>query len=41
MSEITSVRIDGATGIKLFNTRAAKATARIAGKGHSTVGTGR
>jgi cyclohexanone monooxygenase len=38
MSEIMPIRIDGATGIKLFNTRAGKATARIAGKGYSPVG---
>jgi len=32
-----AIRIDPATGRKLFDTRAAKATDRIAGKGYSTV----
>jgi cyclohexanone monooxygenase len=32
-----SIRIDPATGLKLFNTRAAKATEKIAGKGYSPV----
>ena len=32
-----SIRIDAATGQKLFNTRAAKATDRIAGKGYSII----
>ena len=32
-----SIRIDPATGLKIFNTRAAKATDKIAGKGYSTV----
>jgi cyclohexanone monooxygenase len=31
------IRIDEATGLKLFNTRAAKATEKIAGKGYSPV----
>jgi cyclohexanone monooxygenase len=31
------IRIDEATGLKLFNTRAAKATEKIAGKGYSAV----
>jgi cyclohexanone monooxygenase len=31
------IRIDAATGLKLFDTRAAKATERIAGKGYSAV----
>ncbi len=31
------IRIDEATGLKLFNTRAAKATDKIAGKGYSPV----
>ncbi|HTO58259.1 MAG TPA: NAD(P)/FAD-dependent oxidoreductase, partial [Pseudomonadales bacterium] len=33
----TAIRIDEATGRKLFDTRAAKATERIAGKGYSIV----
>ena len=33
----TSIRIDPATGRKTFNTRAAKATEKIAGKGYSPV----
>jgi cyclohexanone monooxygenase len=33
----TAIRIDPATGTKLFNTRAAKATDRIKGKGYSIV----
>jgi len=33
----TAVRIDPATGRKIFNTRAAKATDKIAGKGYSIV----
>ena len=32
-----SIRIDPATGRKTFNTRAAKATEKIAGKGYSPV----
>src|SRR5689334_21873870 len=32
-----AIRIDPATGLKLFNTRAAKATEKIAGKGYSPV----
>ena len=32
-----SIRIDPATGLKIFNTRAAKASDRIAGKGYSIV----
>jgi cyclohexanone monooxygenase len=32
-----AIRIDPATGLKLFDTRAAKATERIAGKGYSVV----
>ncbi len=32
-----AIRIDAATGLKLFNTRAAKASERIAGKGYSPV----
>ncbi len=32
-----AIRIDEATGLKLFNTRAAKASERIAGKGYSAV----
>ncbi len=32
-----AVRIDGATGLKIFNTRAAKATEKIAGKGYSPI----
>ena len=32
-----SIRIDPASGLKVFNTRAAKATDRIAGKGYSIV----
>ena len=32
-----AIRIDEATGLKLFNTRAAKASERIAGKGYSPV----
>ena len=31
------IRIDEATGFKFFNTRAAKATEKIAGKGYSTI----
>ncbi|HYZ21119.1 MAG TPA: NAD(P)/FAD-dependent oxidoreductase [Rhodopila sp.] len=34
---IPSVRVDEASGLKLFHTRAAKATERIAGKGYSPV----
>ena len=34
---IPAIRIDEATGLKLFNTRAAKASERIAGKGYSPV----
>jgi cyclohexanone monooxygenase len=37
MDATMPIRIDEATGLKLFNTRAAKATARIAGKGYSPV----
>jgi cyclohexanone monooxygenase len=37
MNAVTPIRIDDATGLKLFNTRAAKASDRIAGKGLSTV----
>ena len=33
----TAVRIDPVTGRKIFNTRAAKATDKIAGKGYSIV----
>jgi len=33
----TSIRTDPATGRKTFNTRAAKATEKIAGKGYSPV----
>ena len=32
-----AIRIDEATGLKLFNTRAAKASEKIAGKGYSPV----
>ena len=32
-----SIRIDETTGLKLFNTRAAKATEKIAGKGYSAI----
>ncbi|MGE0425147.1 MAG: flavin-containing monooxygenase [Reyranellaceae bacterium] len=32
-----AIRIDPATGLKLFNTRAAKATEKIAGKGYSAI----
>ena len=32
-----AIRIDETTGLKLFNTRAAKASERIAGKGYSPV----
>ncbi len=32
-----AIRTDEATGLKLFNTRAAKATEKIAGKGYSTI----
>ncbi len=32
-----TIRIDASTGLKVFNTRAAKATDRIAGKGYSIV----
>jgi cyclohexanone monooxygenase len=32
-----AVRIDPETGLKLFNTRAAKASERITGKGYSVV----
>ena len=32
-----SIRIDPASGLKIFNTRAAKATDKIAGKGYSVV----
>ena len=31
------IRIDPETGLKLFNTRAAKATDKIAGKGYSVI----
>ena len=31
------IRIDETTGLKVFNTRAAKATDKIAGKGYSTL----
>ncbi len=34
---VPAVRIDPATGHKLFNTRAAKASARIAGKGYDVL----
>ena len=33
----TPIRIDEVTGLKIFNTRAAKATEKIAGKGYSAV----
>src|SRR5258708_29874642 len=33
----SSIQTDRATGIKLFNTRAAKATEKIAGKGYSAI----
>jgi len=32
-----AIRIDEATGLKVFNTRAAKATEKIAGKGYAPV----
>ena len=32
-----AIRIDETTGLKVFDTRAAKASERIAGKGYSTV----
>ncbi|MFP6815779.1 MAG: hypothetical protein VB949_08960, partial [Pseudomonadales bacterium] len=32
-----SIRIDPASGLKIFNTRAAKATDKIAGKGYSVI----
>ncbi len=32
-----AVRIDPETGLKVFNTRAAKASEKIAGKGYSVV----
>src|SRR6202000_525141 len=32
-----SIRTDETTGLKIFNTRAAKATERIAGKGYSPI----
>jgi len=32
------IRIDDATGLKIFNTRAAKASEKIAGKGYSPIG---
>jgi cation diffusion facilitator CzcD-associated flavoprotein CzcO len=32
-----AIRVDEATGLKIFNTRAAKATEKIAGKGYSTI----
>ena len=34
---MTAIRIDPSTGLKLFDTRAAKATESIAGKGYSVV----
>jgi hypothetical protein len=37
MNVMLPVRVDEATGLKLFNTRAAKATDKIAGKGYSPV----
>jgi len=37
MNVALPIRIDEATGLKLFNTRAAKATDRITGKGYSPV----
>ena len=37
MNVMMPIRTDEATGLKLFNTRAAKATDRIAGKGYSPV----
>ena len=37
MSEIASIRIDPDSGLKLFNTRAAKASERITGQGYSLV----
>jgi cyclohexanone monooxygenase len=37
MNVMLPIRVDEATGLKLFNTRAAKATERIAGKGYSPV----
>ncbi|MEC7107492.1 MAG: hypothetical protein VXX02_11555, partial [Pseudomonadota bacterium] len=32
-----AVKVDPDTGLKIFNTRAAKATDKIAGKGYSTI----
>ena len=37
MTMTASIRVDPASGLKLFNTRAEKATDRIAGKGYSIV----
>jgi cyclohexanone monooxygenase len=37
MNVVLPIRVDQATGLKLFNTRAAKATEKIAGKGYSPV----
>ena len=37
MNVMPPVRVDEATGLRLFNTRAAKATEKIAGKGYSPV----
>src|SRR5580692_9981549 len=37
MNVTAPIRLDEETGLKLFNTRAAKATERIAGKGYSPV----
>ena len=37
MNVTPPIRIDEATGLKLFNTRAAKATDKIAGKGYSPI----
>jgi len=34
---VPAVRVDPATGHKLFNTRAARSSARIAGKGYDVV----
>ena len=34
---IAAIRIDPSTGQKIFNTRAAKATEKITGKGYSLV----
>ena len=31
------IQIDETTGLKIFNTRAAKATEKIAGKGYSAI----